>query len=200
MSEICDTANNDHMLLNGAICSTMHVTARSNTQDFTNITARGTEIIPHVAKANARKYFITILKRSGVQFDDLVECYCTFVRPLLEYAAPTRFGTQDSPSSSLMFWSRYRGRSSECYYLTPVTSKPDIYQDYQPCLSDVQNCLNFASGLARNTEFNYWLPPRGGKCHRHNLRNNNNLSTMPTKSIRFSSSPFMFFIKILNNV
>ena len=79
MSEICDTANNDHMLINGAICSTMHVTARSNTQDFTNITARGTEIIPHVtamklldlkwdqqidsmvAKANARKYFITIL-------------------------------------------------------------------------------------------------------------------------------------------
>ena len=112
MSEICDAANNDNMLINGAKCSTMHVTARSNTHDFTNITARNTEIIPHgtamnvlgvviqhnlkwdqqmdsmVAKANMRKYFITILKRSGVQFDDLVRCYCTFVRPLLEYAAP----------------------------------------------------------------------------------------------------------------
>ena len=139
------------LIVNGDICSTMRVTARSNTQDFTNITARGTEIIPHVtamkllgvviqhnlkwdqqidsvvAKANTRKYFITILKRSGVQFDDLVRCNCTFVRPLLEFAA--RFGTQDSPSSSRMSWSRYRGRSSEYYGLTPVTAKPDIYQD-----------------------------------------------------------------------
>ena len=112
MSEICDTANNDHMLINGAKCSTMHVTAHSNTHDFINITARNTEIIPHVtamkllgvviqhnlkwdqqinsmvAKANTRKYFITILKRSGVKFDDLVRCYCTFVRPLLEYVVP----------------------------------------------------------------------------------------------------------------
>ena len=112
MSEICDTANNDHMLINNAKCSTMHVTARNNTQDFTNITARNTEIIPYVtamellgvviqhnlkwdqqidsmvAKACTCKYFITILKRSSVQFDDLVRCYCNFVRPLLEYAAP----------------------------------------------------------------------------------------------------------------
>ena len=49
-------------------------------------------------------------------------------------------------------------------------------------------------------DFCNWLPPRRGKCHRHNLRNNNNLSTMPTKSGRFSSSPIMFFIKLLNNV
>ena len=106
-NEICDTANNDHMLINGAKCSTMHITACNKTQDFTNITARGTEIIPHVTamkllgvviqhnlkwdqqidsmvgKVNTRKYFITILKRSGVQLDDSLRCYCTFVRPLL---------------------------------------------------------------------------------------------------------------------
>ena len=98
MNEICDTASNDHndMLINGAKCSTMHITACNNDQDFTTITARGTEIIPHVtamkllgvviqynlkwdqqidsivAKANTRKYFITILKRSGAQLGDLV--------------------------------------------------------------------------------------------------------------------------------
>ena len=71
-----------------------------------------------------------------------------------------------------------------------------------PTLSERRTklCLNFASGLARSTEFNHWLPPHSGKCHRHNLRNNNNLSTMPTKSGRFSSGPIMFFIKLLNNV
>ena len=91
-----------------------------------------------VAKANTRKYFITTLKRSGVQFDDLVRCYCTFVRPLLEYAGVL------APRIPAI-WSRYRGRSSECYHLTPVTAKPDIYQEYQPCLSDTQNCVQTLS-------------------------------------------------------
>ena len=48
MSDICDTACNDHMLINGAKCSTMHITACNKAQDFANITARPTEIIPHV--------------------------------------------------------------------------------------------------------------------------------------------------------
>ena len=149
------------MLITGAKCSTMHVTAHSNTQDFINITARNTEIIPHVtsmkllgvviqynlkwdqqidsmvAKANTHKYFITILKRSGVQFDDLVRIVVLLCG--LCWSMLPQFGTQDSPSSSLMSWSRYRGRSSECYCLTPVTAKSGIYQDYQPCLSDAQS-------------------------------------------------------------
>ena len=41
-----------------------------------------------VAEANTRRYLITIIKRSGVQLDDLVRCFCTFLRPLLKYAAP----------------------------------------------------------------------------------------------------------------
>ena len=133
ISEIYDTANNDHMLINGAKCSTIHVTARSNTHDFTNITARDTEIIhlvramkllgvviqnnlkwgqqidSMVAKANTHKYFITILKRSGVQFDDLVRCYCTLMRPMLVYAAPIWYpgltiqqsGTEADPQSAI---------------------------------------------------------------------------------------------------
>ena len=71
-----------------------------------------------------------------------------------------------------------------------------------PTLSERRTklCLNFASGLAESTDFSNWLPPRRGKCHHHNLRNKNKLSTMHTKSGRFSSSPVMFFIKLLNNV
>ena len=41
-----------------------------------------------VAKGNTRCNFITVLKRAGVQLLDLIRCYCTFIRPLLEYAAP----------------------------------------------------------------------------------------------------------------
>ena len=93
-----------------------------------------------VAKANTRKYFITILKRSGVQFDDLVRCYFTFVRPLLEYAAPVWHpGLTIQQSDVLEQVHRQVLRVQVLrVLLTPVTAKSDIYQDYQPCLSDAQ--------------------------------------------------------------
>ena len=150
-----------------------------------------------VAKANTRKYFITILKRSGV--DDLVRCYCTFVRPLLEYAAPVWHPGLTIQQSDVL----EQVQRQVLRVLLPDPSYSEArHISRLPTLSERRTklCLNFASGLARSTEFNHWLPPRRGKCHRHNLRNNNNLSTMPTKSGRFSSSPIMFFIKLLNNV
>ena len=223
MNEICDTASNDHMLVNGAKCSTMHITACNKDQDFTNITARGTEIIPHVtamkllgvviqynlkwdqqidsmvAKANSRKYFITILKCSGVQLGDLVRCYCTFVRHLLEYAAPVWHPGLTIQQSDVL----EQVQRQVLRVLLPVSSYIEArHISGLPTLSERRTklCLNFASGLAESTDFSNWLPLRRGKCYHHNLRNKNKLSTMPTKSGRFSSSPIMFFIKLLNNV
>ena len=185
MSEICHTANNDHTLINGAKCITMYVYARSNTQDFANITARGTEIILHVtamkllgvviqhnlkweqqidsmvAKANTRKYFITILKRSGVQLDDLVRCYCTFVRPLLEYAAPVWHPGLTIQQSDVL----EQVQRQVLRVLLPDSSYSEAsHISRLPTLSERRTklCLNFASGLARSTEFNHWLPPRRG--------------------------------------
>ena len=185
MSEICDTANNDHMLINSTKCSTMHVTARSNTQDFTNITARNTEIIPHVtalkllgvviqhnlkwdrqidsmvAKSNTRKYFITILKHTGVQFDDLVRWYCTFVQPLPEYAAPVWHPGLTIQQSDVL----EQVQRQVFKVLLPDSSYNEARQiSGLPTLSERRTklCLNFASGLARSTEFNHWLPPELG--------------------------------------
>jgi hypothetical protein len=39
-------------------------------------------------KANSHVYFIKHLKRCGVQVDDLLYYYYSFVRPVLEYACP----------------------------------------------------------------------------------------------------------------
>ena len=223
MNEICDTASNDHMLINGAKCSTMHITACNKDQDFTNITARGTEIIPHVtamkllgvviqynlkwdqqidsmvAKANTRKYFITILKRSGVQLGDLVRCYCTFVRPLLEYAAPVWHPGLTIQQSDVL---EQVQRQVLRVFLLDSSYSEARHISGLPTLSERRTklCVNFASGHAESTDFSNWLPPRRGKCHHHNLRNKNKLSTMPTKSGRFSSSRIMFFTKLLNNV
>ena len=193
------------------------------TKTKTNITARGTEIIPHVtamkllgvviqynlkwdqqidsmvAKANTRKYFITILKRSGVQLGDLVRCYCTFVRLLLEYAAPVWHPGLTIQQSDVL----EQVQRQVLRVLLPDSSYSEArHISGLPTLSERRTklCLNFASGLAESTDFSNWLPPRRGKCHHHNLCNKNKLSTMPTKSGRFSSSPIIFFINVLNNV
>ena len=152
-----------------------------------------------VAKANTRKYVITILKRSGVQLGDLVRCYCTFVRPLLEYAAPVWHPGLTIQQSDVL----EQVQRQVLRVLLPDSSYSEArHISGLPTLSERRTklCLNFASGLAESTDFSNWLPPRRGKCHHHNLRNKNKLSTMPTKSGRFSSSSIMFFIKLLNIV
>ena len=40
-----------------------------------------------ITKANSREYIMLVLRTAGVQEEDLVKCYSTFVRPILEYAA-----------------------------------------------------------------------------------------------------------------
>ena len=39
-------------------------------------------------KANKRLYFIVLLKRANVPLSDIVNFYCTVIRPVLEYCAP----------------------------------------------------------------------------------------------------------------
>ena len=183
MNEICDTASNDHMLINGAKCSTMHITDCNKAQDFINLTARGTEIISHVTamkllgvviqhnlkldqqidsmvtKANTRKYFITILKRSGVQLADLVRCYCTFVRPLLEYAAPVWHPGLAIQQSEVL----EQVQRQVLRVLLPDSSYSKArHISGLPTLSERRTklWLNLASGLTKSTDFSNWLPQR----------------------------------------
>ena len=41
-----------------------------------------------ITKANKRMYFLVLLRNAGVPSSDIVNFYCTCVRPLLEYCAP----------------------------------------------------------------------------------------------------------------
>ena len=41
-----------------------------------------------LTKANKRMYFLVLLRKTGVPSSDIVNFYCTCVRPLLEYCAP----------------------------------------------------------------------------------------------------------------
>jgi hypothetical protein len=41
-----------------------------------------------IKKANKRLYFLILLKRANVPACDIVNFYCTVIRPVLEYCAP----------------------------------------------------------------------------------------------------------------
>ena len=92
-------------------------------------------------------------------------------------------GTEAGPQSDI-------ARIQLPYYseVRHITELPTLSERHR------KRCLNFASGLAKSNDFGKWFKPsRKRKCHLLNLRNNNNLSTMPTKSGRFSSSIITFF-------
>ena len=41
-----------------------------------------------IKKANKRLYFLVLLKRAGVNPRDIINFYCTVIRPVLEYCSP----------------------------------------------------------------------------------------------------------------
>ena len=45
-------------------------------------------IVDCIKKANKPLYFIALLKRTRVPLNDIVNFYCTTIRPVLEYCAP----------------------------------------------------------------------------------------------------------------
>ena len=157
MLTIRDDASKDHMTLNIAKCSTMRIAAAGR-PNFIPLRVDGTEV-PHVstmkllgvsiqcnlkwdkqveamvAKANTRRYFITLLKRAGVQLRDLVRCYCTYIRPLLEYAAPVWHPGLTRHQADLLEQVYRKDNVFALYFLTPVMRKHSGRQGFQHCRS-----------------------------------------------------------------
>ena len=167
------------MSINAAKCSTMRIAA-SNRPGFKPLLLKGGEI-PHtntmkllgiiiqhslkwdshveavVMKANNRRYFITVLKRAGVKLEDLTRCYCTFIRPVLEYAAPVWHGGLTGQQSDLL-----EQVQRQCLRtLPPYASHREALQatGLQTLVEHrSQVCMNFAQSLLSSQEFACWLP------------------------------------------
>ena len=150
-----------------------------------------------VTKANTRRYFLTVLKRAGVQLEDLVRCYCTFIRPVLECAAPVWHpGLTRTQSDDLEQVQRQCLR----ILLPEVNYNEALHIAGLQRLSErrSQLCLNFAKGLESTRHFSGWLPLRRGQCHNRNLRDNQKLCSLPSRSRRFDRSPMAHLVHLLN--
>ena len=104
-------SNENRMELNADKCKEMRIDFKRNTHNFPPIVVNEKELTvsnsvkilgvtissdlkwnEHISecikKANKRLYFIVLLKRAKVPLSDIVNFYCTAIRPVLEYCAP----------------------------------------------------------------------------------------------------------------
>ena len=143
--------------------------------------------------------FLLSLKRAGATLSDLVKAYCTFVRPVLEYAAPVWHSSLSSHQSEQL--ERVQ-RQTLRIFLPEQSYRLSLQSTGLESLYDrrVHLCRAFASSLLKSKDFCDWLPPKHKQCHSRNLRNNNKLSMMTARTNRFANSPIAFFAKLLNSV
>lgn len=207
------------MMVNTNKCATMRICS-SNSDDFAPVSAYGaaishvqsmkllgvtiqsnlkwdTHIESMVTKANSRKYFILVLKRAGAQLADLLKSYCTFLRPVLEYAAPAWHPGITCHQSDLL----ERVQRQVLRTILPDSSyREALLVTGLQTLNERRDhlCLKFATDLL-NSEFSGWLPPRRSDCHQRNLRSKNKLSVLTTRTKRFSMSPIAHLTRLLNS-
>ena len=111
VTNVEDWSRAQHMQLNADKCKEMVIDFKKNSHNFPPLFVDGKELPVtdsakilgvtissdlkwnyHIAdcikKANKRLYFIVLLKRARVPVNDIVNFYCTTIRPVLEYCAP----------------------------------------------------------------------------------------------------------------
>ena len=150
-----------------------------------------------ISKANSRRYFLVVLRRAGLSPAHLLRFYITFVRPILEYAAPVWHpGLTQCQSQQLETVQRLALRSiypDLSYSLALQTTGLPRLADRRTLL-----CHHFATSAIKSSDFRHWFPQRRRDYHGRELRNSDSLS-IPWSTTRYRNSPMIFMSRLLNN-
>ncbi|KAI8479751.1 hypothetical protein Bbelb_424990 [Branchiostoma belcheri] len=151
-------------------------------------------------KGNQRLYLLCRLRQFNLPVEDLLTVYKSFVRPVVEYAAPVWHGglTRDQRkkieniqrrAAKIMLGRNYHGYSSACEVLHLQT-----LDDRRSTL-----CLKFAKKLLSSEEYRGWLPELRGDVSGRVTRQRNQLDRLPVHTERYRNSPIPFLTSLLNN-
>ena len=141
--------------------------------------------------------FLVVLKRCGVGLQDLVKCYCTFVRPILEYAVQVWHPGLTSDQSELL----ERVQKHVLRILLPQAKYPEALAAAGVATLEqrrVELCRRFASGLQESPEFFDWLLSSRAECHGRNLGSKNKLTVMQARTRGLMCSPVAYFTDLLS--
>lgn len=159
-----------------------------------------TQVSNMLVKANRRLFMLRSLKKFGFDMDELLVVYKSYLRPVLEYAAPIWH-------SSITSKQRHEIERIQKRACKTILGHHHYYS-YEDALSECQlehldsrrtsQSFNFASGLADNIRTRHLLPPTRFKAHGRRLRNAESISQLRCRTVRFRNSPVPYFIDLLN--
>ena len=148
-----------------------------------------------IKKANKRMYFLELLRKAGVPLLDIVNFYCTCVRPLLECAPVFHHALPSYLSEDL---ERIQKRALN------VISPGHSYCDTLACLglktlrSRRQSlCLKFFQSILSDKRFSNLVPPRHKVSH--NLRHSRTFSLPRFRTDRYQRSFIPAMSKYMNS-
>ena len=202
----------NRMELNADKCKEMRIDFKRNTHNFPPIVINGKELSvsnsvkilgvtissdlkwnEHISecikKANKRLYFIVLLKRANVPLSDIVNFYCTVIRPVLEYCAPVFHHALPQYLSDDIERVQKRALSIICPYAS-----------YSECLvrfdlvtlhaRRVALCSKLFESITSCPDHKLVpvLPPK--REHRHNLRQSRAYAMPRTHTNRFKNTFF----------
>ena len=160
-------------------------------------------MIPQVAhigeiikKANKRMYFLVLLRKAGVPLLDIVNFYCTCVRPLLEYCAPVFHHALPSYLSEDLERIQKRALNvispghSYCDTLARLGLKTLRSRRQSLCLKIFQSILS-------DKRFSNLVPPRHKVSH--NLRHSRTFSLPRFRTDRYQRSFIPAMSKYMNS-
>ncbi|KAI8503577.1 hypothetical protein Bbelb_185480 [Branchiostoma belcheri] len=158
--------------------------------------------VTHMIKQGSKRLFLLRrLKQFSLPIDDMVVVYTTYIRPVLEYAAPVWSpGLTERQSSQL--------ESVQKRALRIILG--NMYSDYAEVSAQLglqsratrreHLCIQFGRKLLTNNQFRSLLPPsRGQISNRHvHTRHGNQLNTVRARTERFKNSTIPHIVRLLN--
>ena len=153
-----------------------------------------------ISNAARRLFILSKLKKNGVLCEDLVDIYKTYIRPLVEFAAPVwASGITNAQSLGLERVQRRALRIIAWPNLLPYNELLPLMN--VTSLSDRRQELvsKFAHSLLQSERHRQLLPETRMRTSGRSLRNSSHLDIPRTRTARYKQSPLPYFVKLLNS-
>ncbi|KAI8493083.1 hypothetical protein Bbelb_290870 [Branchiostoma belcheri] len=213
-------STNNSMMLNPKKCKAMHFCFMRQSPQLPSLTLGGEslsivtqsrllglhirsdlrwddQVNEMVSKSSKRLFLISKLRRSGVPASDLTTIYCGYIRPILEYGAPSWSSALTNIHSAAL--ERVQKRACKLILGRQYISYSETLTqlDLQRLSTRRQGlCTDFAMKVENSPRFCSWLPPRRGELNSRPLRNSKQL--VGTKRYRTSAIPAL--VDLLNEL
>ncbi|KAI8516814.1 hypothetical protein Bbelb_053950, partial [Branchiostoma belcheri] len=150
-------------------------------------------------KSSQRLFLLRKLKHFHISSEDLVTVYVSYIRPVLEYAAPVWHSGLTTELSNKV--EKIQRRAVRIIMSAKYTSYTEGWSYLGlPTLQSRRLLLtvNFANSLRQSEQFRHFLPPVRSAISGRQTRSAYKLNTPRSRTDRYQNSALPFMIRLLN--